>query len=151
MAAPAANPDHKAVWSDPYLDAAQHGLVVTSSAPVFDATGKFRGVIAMDVQLKSITDLVSNYSLGQTGYAFLIDKNKRLIALSAAGYKDWGVTSQSLPEGQVLVPSLLSKQLSDKFLQPLNRNEHGTNRARINLDSRRRALCGFPTHPGGRV
>ncbi len=58
-AAPASNPEHKAVWSDPYLDAALHGLVITASVPVFDAAGNFRGVTAMDIQLKRITDIVS--------------------------------------------------------------------------------------------
>jgi GAF domain-containing protein len=118
-AAPAANPQREAVWSDPYLDAAQHGLVITNSAPVFDTAGNFRGVIAMDIQLKRITDIVSNYSFGQTGYAFLIDKNKRLIALSTAGYKDWGVSSQTLPEGEVLDRSKLSSELPQSFFNVL--------------------------------
>ena len=124
-AAPAANPGHKAVWSDPYLDAAKHGLVITNSAPVFDAAGNFRGVIAMDIQLNRITDIVSGYSFGRTGYAFLIDKNKRLIALSPAGYRDWGLSSNSLPEGEVLEPSKLSSQLPLAFFNVLTEMSMG--------------------------
>ena len=79
-AAPPQNPDGKAVWSDPYLDAALNGLVVTTSVPVIDASGHFRGVIAMDVQLNRISSVVSSIHAGPSGYAFVVDSNKRLIA-----------------------------------------------------------------------
>jgi len=38
-ASPVQNPGKKSVWSDPYLDAALHGLVVTTSIPVVDSGG----------------------------------------------------------------------------------------------------------------
>ena len=59
-ASPAQNPGKNSVWSDPYLDAALHGLVVTTSVPVVDSRGNFRGVAAMDIQLNRISALVSN-------------------------------------------------------------------------------------------
>lgn len=101
-AAPDQNPQHVAVWSDPYLDAALHGLVVTTSAPVFDSAGAFRGVIAMDIQLGRITEVVGNIRAGESGYAFLVDRGKHLIAMPAAGYTDLGITAQALPLGQVM-------------------------------------------------
>jgi GAF domain-containing protein/HAMP domain-containing protein len=104
-AAPAKNPGKNSVWSAPYLDAALHGLVVTTSVPVLDATGNFRGVVAMDIQLKRISDLVSNIKVGKTGYVFLIDENKRLIAMPDAGYTDLGFTSTAVPLGEVLDPT----------------------------------------------
>jgi GAF domain-containing protein/HAMP domain-containing protein len=120
-AAPAQNPEHKAVWSDPYLDAALHGLVITASIPVFDQAGIFRGVIAMDIQLKRITDIVSSIHVGNTGYAFLIDKDKRLIAMPDAGYQDFGVTPESLPLGEVLDPSKVSAPMTPEFWAILDR------------------------------
>ncbi|KAF0108765.1 MAG: putative signaling protein [Anaerolineaceae bacterium] len=101
-AAPAQNPGRTAVWSDPYLDAALHGLVVTSSVPVYDSSGNFRGVVAMDIQLNRITDLVANIHVGETGYAFLVDKNGRLIAMPDAGYNDLGITPATVPLGEAL-------------------------------------------------
>jgi GAF domain-containing protein/HAMP domain-containing protein len=101
-AAPSQNPQHQAVWAAPYLDAALHGLVVTTSIPVFDAAGAFRGVIAMDVQLGRISDLISSIHVGASGYAFLIDRDKHLIALPEAGYRDLGVTAAALPLGEVM-------------------------------------------------
>jgi GAF domain-containing protein/HAMP domain-containing protein len=119
-AVPLQNPDHKAVWSDPYLDAAANGLIVTNSFPVFDATRNFRGVIAMDVKLSKITDVVSTIKVGQTGYALLIDKNFKLIAIAERGYRDLGISSQSLALGHVLEPSTLSPQLPTTFFKILN-------------------------------
>ena len=107
-ASPDKNPDKKSVWSNPYLDAALHGLIVTTSAPVFDSSGSFRGVTAMDIQLNRITELVANIQVGKTGYAILVDKNKRLIAMPAAGYKDLGVSADTVPLGEVLDPAKLT-------------------------------------------
>ena len=102
QANPTQNPGRKAIWSDPYLDAASNGLVITSSIPVYDASGKFQGVSAMDIQLNRITDIVSNIRVGDTGYAFLLDKDKRLVAMPAAAYKDFGIELNTFPLGEVL-------------------------------------------------
>jgi GAF domain-containing protein/HAMP domain-containing protein len=107
-ASPAQNPGKNSVWSDPYLDAALHGLVVTTSVPVVDSRGNFRGVAAMDIQLNRISALVSNIKVGKTGYAFLIDKDKRLIAMPEAGYNDLGFTSKTVPLGAILDPNKLT-------------------------------------------
>ena len=119
-AAPAINPKGNVVWSIPYQDAALHGLVITASLPVLDTQGKFRGVAAMDIQLNRITDLVSNIHVGETGYAFLVDKDNRLIVLPEAGYDDFGVTSETVPLGEILDPKKLT-QLSPDFFDALMR------------------------------
>ncbi len=124
-AAPSANPSHNTVWSEPYLDAAQNGLVVTGSVPVFDSAGNFRGVDAMDFQLKRITALVSNIKVGQTGYAFLIDKNKTLIAMPPAGYADLGITPETFPLGQPLDQSKAPTQIPAQFWAILTRMSSG--------------------------
>ena len=69
----------------------------------------------MDIQLGRISDLVSNIHAGKTGYAFLIDRDKRLIALSPAGYTDLGVTPEQLPLGASLDPTQLPKALPAGF------------------------------------
>jgi len=121
-AAPAQNPAHNVVWSDPYLDAALHGIVVTSSAPVYERD-LFRGVAAMDIQLTRITDLVSRIRLGESGYAFLVDRDRRLIAMPASGYQAFGTSPEAIPLGEVLDPAKLSSPLPAEFWDALN----GTN------------------------
>lgn len=104
-ASPARNPSRQAVWSVPYLDAARHGLVVTTSVPVYDAAGTFRGVIAMDVQLGHISQMVSTVRSGETGYAFLVDGEKRLIAMPPSAYADLGTTDATTPLGEIMDPA----------------------------------------------
>lgn len=101
-ATPIQDPDRKAVWSDPYLDAARHGLIITVSTPVYDSGNNFRGVVAMDIQLNKITALVSNIHVGDTGYAFLVDRGNRLIAMPDNAYNDLGITQSMVPLGQPL-------------------------------------------------
>ncbi len=112
-ASPAQDPEHKAVWAAPYLDAALHGLIITSSVPVFDSTNTFRGVVAMDVQLTQVSALVSSIHVGKTGYAFIIDGSGHLIAMPDAGYKDLGYTSDSLPLGETLDKEEMAQLSSD--------------------------------------
>ncbi len=124
-ASPSQDPSRGAVWSDPYLDAASHGLIVTSSAPVYDSGGTFRGVVAMDFQLNKITDLVSGIHVGTTGYSFMIDKNHRLIALPEAGYKEFGISASAVPLGQLLDPTKVIAPLPPEFWQILGRMGSG--------------------------
>lgn len=115
-AAPKNNPQGGVVWSTPYQDAALHGLVITTSVPVFNARNQFQGVAAMDIQLNQITNLVSNILVGETGYAFLLDSGNRLIALPEKGYVDFGFTSETVLLGEILDSTSLpnaSAELSD--------------------------------------
>lgn len=123
-AAPAQNPLGNIVWSTPYEDAALHGLVITTSVPVFGALNKFQGVAAMDIQLHQITNLVSNIRVGESGYAFLVDDESRLIALPEAGYADFGVTAETIPLGEILNQEKLPNAPAE-FFDLLNRISAG--------------------------
>ncbi len=124
-AAPAKNPNRATVWAAPYLDAASNGLVITTSVPVYDVSGNFRGVDAMDIQLKRITQVVSNIQIGDTGHAFLLDKDKRLIAMPAAAYKDFGITPTAYPLGSILDQPVLSTKISPEFSSVVTKMSDG--------------------------
>lgn len=109
---PNANPGGDAVWSDPYLDAALNGIVITNSAPVFDRSGKFYGVVAQDIQLTRISEIIASIRVGETGYAFLIDHERRLIAMPEAGYQDLGIDPGTLPLGNELTSDSLGAPVS---------------------------------------
>ncbi len=139
-ASPEQNPDGNVVWSTPYQDAALNGLVITTSIPVFDSFENFQGVSAMDIQLNRITSLVSAIHIGETGYAFLIDKDNRLIALPPAGYNDFGVTPETLPLGEILDQTKLPNMSSD-FFGVLNQKSSGDNLIiTLNVDSTERFI-----------
>jgi GAF domain-containing protein/HAMP domain-containing protein len=125
-ASPKQNPEGKVVWSTPYQDAALNGLVITTSIPVFDSFNRFQGVSAMDIQLNRITNLISAIDIGETGYAFLVDKDNRLIALPEAGYNDFGVTSETSPLGEILDQTKLTN-MSSGFWEVLNRKSSSDN------------------------
>jgi GAF domain-containing protein/HAMP domain-containing protein len=107
-AAPTQNPGKKMVWSAPYQDAAQNGFVVTSSLPVYDGSGRFRGVIAADLKLVHISELIASIRVRQTGYAFLLDGDGRVVAMPESGYSDFGLTPQDF-EGDAALDSILAK------------------------------------------
>lgn len=104
-----------AVWSEPYLDAALNGLVITSSTPVYDNFGKFHGVAGIDLQLTTITEHVSNLTIGETGYAFLIDSKGRAIAMPNAGLSDFNLTEAELQSGDIDNLSLINRVPLDVF------------------------------------
>jgi putative methionine-R-sulfoxide reductase with GAF domain len=127
-AAPEQNPGREAVWSAPYLDAALNGLVITTSIPVNDDAGQFQGVAAMDIQLTRITQIISNIRVGDSGYAFLIDGDKRLIAMPEAAYLDFGIAPETLPLGEKLEPSKLPTDLPEELWNVLESMSAGENR-----------------------
>ncbi|MCB9112460.1 MAG: GAF domain-containing protein [Anaerolineales bacterium] len=119
-AEPENNPQQGVVWSAPYQDAALNGLVITTSAPVIDRHGRFQGVAAMDVQLTRIIDVVANVKAGDTGYAFLIDNNGRLISLPDVGFNDFNITDENAKLSDIVDPSTLST-LAPEFNEVMNK------------------------------
>ena len=126
-ASPENNPEKNIVWSDPYLDAAQNGLIVTVSTPVFNRNRQFRGVAAMDIQLNQITELVSEIHIGDTGYAFMIDKDKRLIAMPSIAYQNFGISPEAAPLGTSLEETEPYIDLPEDFRAILGKMSSGEN------------------------
>ncbi len=125
VAAPANNPGRIAVWSVPYVDAANNGLIITNSYPVYDTSTGFRGVVAIDVKLTRVSFLVSSIRAGDTGYAFVIDRGGRLMAMPDAGYKDLGYTADTMPLGKSFEEDKLAKPLPADLLAVVGRMKAG--------------------------
>ena len=66
------------VWSEPYVDAAGNGLVVTCSHAVPTKYGTW--VIASDVTIDTINQKILNLTLGGSGYAVLMDNRGNVIS-----------------------------------------------------------------------
>lgn len=114
-ASPENNPRLAVVWSAPYQDAALNGLVVTTSVPVLDENKRFQGVAAMDIQLTQITSLVAGIEVGESGYAFVVDNNNRLIALPEQGYDDFGITDENAKLGEIMDTATLPEAAPEFF------------------------------------
>lgn len=102
------NPEDVA-WSVPYQDAALNGLVITASQPIFDSQQNFQGVLGVDVRMLTITEEISKIRVGETGYAFLIDEQGRVISIPQNGYDDFKLTEAEILAGDIESLSLLKR------------------------------------------
>ncbi len=79
-AKPTNNPSNETAWTEIYVDATGKGLMVTVAAPFFNSSGHFVGVIGLDVLIGSLIDNVLQIQVEETGYGFLVDSNKKMVA-----------------------------------------------------------------------
>lgn len=63
------------VFSNPYIDEQSKGIVVTLSKAFRDKSGKFAGVIGIDLLLDRVVELVKEVKLTSNSHAFMIDSN----------------------------------------------------------------------------
>jgi sigma-B regulation protein RsbU (phosphoserine phosphatase) len=69
------------VWSEPYRAESQgNALMVTYSSPIIDNEGILRGIVACDISLEWLADLLKSLPLGKEGYAFLLSQNGTFIS-----------------------------------------------------------------------
>jgi GAF domain-containing protein/HAMP domain-containing protein len=108
ITAPLFNPQRVTRWAIPYIDAAGGGLVVTVAEPVY-IRNEFRGVVAADVQLSTITERISSIKVGQTGYAFMIDDAGRIISMPSTGYEMFGINLNELPANEFFKQTILGE------------------------------------------
>jgi two-component system sensor histidine kinase ChiS len=75
---PENNPKRKPKWTNAYIDAGASGLLVTTSAPIYDKD-KFLGTVALDITLDFLNQYVKNFDY-QYSKLFVINQNKQLLA-----------------------------------------------------------------------
>jgi len=70
----------QAVWTDTYVDAGSGTLIISVARRVIDDNGDLVGVLAGDISLAGISELVGTTKVGETGYTFMIDSNSKVLA-----------------------------------------------------------------------
>ncbi len=83
------------ILGDVYFDEDSQSYVVGASGVLKDRKGEVRGVAAADVYLDSISDIVSNIQIEDTGGIFLVDTRTDTII----GHRDAAVVGEKLSEG----------------------------------------------------
>ena len=73
------NPDNT-VWQGTYVSLLSGKNCITCSKAFKDTNGNILGVAAIDMRLDKINENVSNAKLGENGYAFILDKNGKVLA-----------------------------------------------------------------------
>lgn len=82
------------ILGDVYFDEDSQSYVVGASGVLKDSKGAVRGVAAADVYLDSISDIVSNIQIEDTGGIFLVDTRTDTII----GHRDETVVGEKLSE-----------------------------------------------------
>ncbi|MBD2449318.1 response regulator [Nostoc sp. FACHB-152] len=74
----------KPTWTSVYnWEVAPYHLCIATSRPVFDKTGKFHGVIAVEQRLSQISHFLRQLKVGNSGKIFIMERNGLLIGSSA--------------------------------------------------------------------
>lgn len=68
------------IWTDPYIFFTSRKPGITAASPVFDANGKLRGVVGVDIGIDAISDFLSRLNIGESGAALILNKNGDVIA-----------------------------------------------------------------------
>ena len=120
-------------WTPPYQGPALTGLIVTDSSPVYDNSGRFRGVVGYDVQLARFTSRVLDIQIGETGFAFLIDSASRIIAMPVSGYEGFNLTPEVIPVNETPQLRLMEQAPPDLriYLQGMAQGGRSLNRVQI--------------------
>lgn len=96
----------KAVMTAPYPDSVDQRLLITAVAQIFDGKQSI-GAMGADIELKDISDAVNAISFNDSGYAFLINDEGKVITHPNASY--YGKNIIELFQGKV--PSIFSSKL----------------------------------------
>ena len=84
-------------WTSIYQDDVIDGLMLTASAPIYDADNTFLGIAGIDVPLDTVIRDVLQYGQSQSDdtvlFSFLLDKSGRVIALPDGYYAHFGLAA----------------------------------------------------------
>lgn len=125
------NPERKVVWTDVYLDPAGQGWMMSAIAPVY--RGDFlEGVVGLDITVGQMLAEIGSLQVPWQGYAMLVSRDHSIMALPAAGERDFGLrelTQYSYDEAvrrEVLKPedfSLARRREMQPLLQAMAADE----------------------------
>jgi HAMP domain-containing protein len=93
-----------------YIDEATSEPLVIMAIPVTDIFGDFQGTLAVEVNLKFMWDLVDQLEVGETGYAYVVDEEGRLIAYRDTALVLRGENVSYIEEVQEFTESLSSPE-----------------------------------------
>ncbi len=75
-----ANEERKLIWTDPYIFFTSQKPGITTASPVYLSTGDIKGIVGVDIEIDDISIFLSKLKVGKNGQAFIVNKNKDVIA-----------------------------------------------------------------------
>ena len=113
MAHPAQNPDLHPVWTPPYTDPLDGGLMMTAAIPITTPDGGFLGVAGADVLVDMVNDVIAGIEKELAGsYAFLADSQGNLVIATGQAQKKLGIGLQPGLPGHAVQVHLAGSELA---------------------------------------
>ncbi|MDD4264777.1 MAG: cache domain-containing protein, partial [Firmicutes bacterium] len=100
--------EEQTIFTEPYVDVISGSFVVSIATPVRDSLGGIVGALGVDVTLDELNTFMSTITIGEDGYAFLLDgtgtmiyhPDQSQILLNASDYQgDAGVIAGEMISG----------------------------------------------------
>lgn len=88
-------------WTNPYKDAATGHFIVSLSHPIQNEKGETTGVIAIDLNLTEIGNMIEEQQIGKNGYMMVLDRSGQVIA--GAKEEMIGYSAKDLPWAERVV------------------------------------------------
>lgn len=98
-----------------YIDADSSEPLVVMAVPVRNALGDFQGILAAEVNLKFMWDVVDQLKVGDTGTAYLVDGQGKLLAFHDTSRVLKGENVANLPEVSEYLKGASTEPFLDLF------------------------------------
>ncbi|QXM07171.1 methyl-accepting chemotaxis protein [Crassaminicella indica] len=69
----------KLIWTQPYKDEFTKKWIISSAKPIYDENDQLVGVLAVDIGLDTLKEMLNDVKIGERGYPFVIDSDGRVI------------------------------------------------------------------------
>ena len=112
LGTPKRNPNRTQFWTRAYIDEAGKGLMATIGAPVYDGDGRFRGTVAIDLTLQTLSKYMLGQELGD-GRLLIVNPQGQVLA------------DRSLLVGNIALAPRISDVLPGHDLEALVFGENG--------------------------
>jgi PAS domain S-box-containing protein len=93
------------------IDSVTNEPLIVLAIPVLNALGDYQGVMAAEVNLKSMWDVVDQLKVGNTGVAYVVDKQGNLLAYKDTSRVLKGVNVKNLTEVNEFINNATSQDL----------------------------------------
>ncbi|SFR07371.1 cache domain-containing protein [Poseidonocella sedimentorum] len=70
----------RSIWTDPYIFFTSRSPGITAATPVIGFDGVVQGVAGVDIEIRELSNFLSRLRIGQTGAAFVLNRNGDVIA-----------------------------------------------------------------------
>jgi len=70
----------RSIWTDPYIFFTSQKPGITVAAPWYDAQGKLKGIVGVDLAIDRLSTFFADLKIGQNGQAFLFNRNADMVA-----------------------------------------------------------------------